>query len=211
MSKKIVSVETGSRDYIAINTRFQIALVEFQEHGGEYGVALAMLNAAYGKGKGAVLGVPEGQKGNAPSPLSNDVVGLEAAADKASKIVPTTSTQQEVGLARDADKAVVAMPTSVSKKPGHAKRGATAIASVQATVSKSLFDSIVLPDGRKLREVHWAECPRLAKQYRRVSRILMAIHSQGTPADPSAKVSDIVTEEKLNEIVSAVEKFNDIH
>ena len=106
--------------------------------------------------------------------------------------------------------AVADVPSATSR-PGHAKRGAIAIASVQGTMAKSLFDTTILPDGRKLREVRWSECPALATKYRRVSRILMAVHNAAIPPDPSVTLDAIVNDAELNNIIASVEKFNEIH
>jgi len=116
------------------------------------------------------------------------------------------------GQRADAVRAGLTMPDAAPRnKPGHAKRGAKAIAAVQATMSKSLFDTTVLPDGRRLREVRWAECPTLAAKYRRLSRIIMAVHNTAVPPDPNTTLDNIVTEDTLKEIIASVERFNDIH
>ena len=95
--------------------------------------------------------------------------------------------------------------------PGHARRGAAAIGSVQPVMSRSLFDTTVLPDGRTLRQVSWSECPTLAKQYRRLSRVLIAVYNHASPADTSSKLDDVVSEDQLKKIIDAVEVVNDVH
>lgn len=168
------------------NVRFQRALAEFQNNGGEYGVALAMLNAAYGKGGG-------GQTRN----------GQSVHYDHAE------ASQRTTGRQKPADKAGVAVPV-VASNPGHARRGASAIASVQATVSKSLFETIVMPDGRKLGEVRWSECPTLATKYTRLSRILLAVHRFAIPPDPSTTIDAVVPEAELKNIVGVIERINEV-
>lgn len=196
----------------ARNTRLQMAIAEFQNNGGEFGIAYAILCAAYGKGREAVIRVPKGHAPVAASPLRNEIDGQKFGANKATCGLPSISPNLASGGRQlSAEKAGFHLPATSKSKPGHAKRGLAAIQSVQATMSKSLFDTIMLPDGRRLREVAWSECPALATKYRKLSRILKAIHNIGIPADPNDTIDNIVNEDGLKEIVSAVEKFNDIY
>jgi hypothetical protein len=161
------------------NIEFQVAISKFQNNGGEYGVALAMLNAAYGRSEGQTTLANDGQFRGADA--SRPGAGHDPAADKASKNVPA---------------------------PGHAKRGAGSINAVQGTLAKSLFDSITLPDGRRLRDVRWAECPMLAARYQRLGRILMACRNFAVPPDASQTLDTVVPEAELQHIVDAVERLN---
>ena len=86
-------------------------------------------------------------------------------------------------------------------RPGHSTRGAAAIASVQPTVARSLFDSLVLPDGRALRQVRFHECPKLAREYSRFAHILLAIHNSVVPQDQTVTLDKVVSERELGEIV----------
>lgn len=218
------------------NVELQIAIAKFMNNGGEYGVALAILNAAYGRGK--VSHVDAADKVVRPVPSSsptNAAKGHSFRAEKAKVVLPEAATQRNGdGRAMIADKASAKMLSSVSTErereglnhpadkadnsapssrnfPGHARRGAVAIASIQPTMAKSLFDTVSLPDGRKLRDVRWNECPALATKYRRLSRILMAVHGHAIPESPSTTIDNVVNEQTLKEIIAAVEKFNDIH
>jgi hypothetical protein len=102
------------------NIEFQIAISKFQNNGGEYGVALAMLNAAYGRSEGH--GSDDGHIGSADA-------SCPARAE---------------------------MPTRPAHhRPARAWRGQHQRVQHAA---KSLFDSIVPPDGRRPREVRWGEC-----------------------------------------------------
>lgn len=145
------------------------------------------------------------------SPRSHDDAGLQSSAEKARRGVPASSPNAAAGQRNDADKAVACLPAAASRHaPGHSRRGLRAINSVQEAVSKSLFDTIILPDGRRLRNVRWSETAELAGRYRRLSRVLISIRNYGTPADPSMTVDQIVSEEKLAQMLSAVEAVNDI-
>src|SRR5690606_23737676 len=155
-----------------------------------------------------------GQKAFADAPRIDAAKGQTMHADKACLAVPDAATERSAGhtssaIAGDAsDDLPVASPHN---KPGHAKRGLAAIAAVQETVSRSLFDTTKLPDGRSLREVHWAEVPRLAQQYTFLSRVMLLVHRKGVPADPAATLDAIVSDEELNEIIGSVEKLNDLN
>lgn len=161
------------------NIELQVAISKFQNNGGEYGVALAMLNAAYGRSDGHVTIAEAGLRPDADA--SRPGAGPEPAADKARHVVPA---------------------------PGHAKRGAASISAVQGTLARSLFDSIVLPDGRRLRDVRWAEVPMLAARYQRLSRILLACRNFAIPPDASDTLDKVVPEAELQHIVDAVERLN---
>lgn len=203
----------AAKGVLALNVELQIAIAKFQNNGGSYGVALAILNAAYGKGKSASGSMPVGQHINADAPRTDAAKGRPIDADKARDWLPDAATERSAGrnssaIAGDAsDDLPVASPRN---KPGHAKRGLTAIAAVQETVARSLFDTTKLPDGRSLREVHWAEVPRLAQRYTFLSRVMMIVHRKAVPADPAATLDDIVTEQELQEIIGSVEKINDL-
>jgi hypothetical protein len=181
-----IAEQLASKGVIPRNVKFQMALAEFQNNGGEYGVALAMLNAAYGRVASGGTGSPKDQS-----------------------VTDASSTDRSAGHSIDADVVKASVPVAANK-PGHAKRGLRAISAVQDTVSRSLFDTTVLPDGRRLRDVRWSELPELATKYRRLSRIFMAIRNVGTPADTSVTVDQVINEDRLLQIVNAVEAVNDI-
>ena len=211
--KTALATAFATKGVTSINVEFQMALAKFQNNGGTYGVALAMLNAAYGKGsEGPKLRAGDGRVHPADaSPTHDGEVGRTTFAGEAVAQVPTspsTPTGRDKGLGRGADKASPLL-TNVASRPGHAKRGAIAIASVQGVMAKSLFDRR-LPDGRSYRDVSWIELPKLAREYRRESRILMAVHNHAIPPDLHAKIPEIVNEKELEAIVASVERFNEI-
>lgn len=211
----IIGEKLAAKGVQPINVRLQIALAEYQNNGGSYGVALAMLNAAYGRGSGRQTG--DATLGRAfaadASLLNGGEEGQRSVADKATRSVPTSPPpQRSEGRIPYADKAEDIVPSAAPRPmPGHAKRGAVAIGAVDHVAVKSLFDTTVLPDGRKLREVRWSECPTLATKYRRLSRVLMAVHNHAIPPEPSMTLDAIVNDDELSRIVSAVERFNEIH
>lgn len=183
----------------SINGAFMEAVREFQSHGGSFGVAYAIICAAYGKGK------------DTTHPHQDAAEGQGKGADKAQALSPDAATGRGEGRKKVADEANPQVPSASPRfKPGHARRGIAAIAAVQETVAKSLFDSIKLPDGRRLREVSWGEVPRLAQNYTFLARVMTLIHRKGIPVDATEKLDRIVSEDELSEIVSTVEKINDL-
>lgn len=209
--------------FIPREVRFSIAIAEFLNNGGTIDRAHELIAVAADKmGGGAKISMPQGQAGLAAASHTHDGgAGRTASADEASFRVPASpSPNAAKGQTSISGAAKREVPTAaphqttvtahVRGKPGHARRGAFAIASVQATMSRSLFDTLRLEDGRTLREVRWSECPNLASKYRRMSRILMAVHNVGIPADANTTLDNLVSEDRLKEIVSAVEAVNDI-
>lgn len=212
MRKTEFTEKLAEKGILAINVELQLAIAKFQNNGGEYGVALAILNAAYGKGGKAVGLVPEGQRLSAGAPRTDAAKGQTIISDRAVDRVPDAATERSAGLATIADKAIAEVPdASPRNKPGHAKRGLAAISAVQETVSRSLFDTTKLPDGRSLREVRWAEVPQLAQRYTFLARVMLLVHRRAVPADPAATLDNIVSEAELTEIIGSVEKLNDLH
>ncbi|MDX0262928.1 hypothetical protein GOC60_17250 [Sinorhizobium meliloti] len=214
MKETALGAKLAEKGILPHNIKLQIAIADFQNSGGTYGVALAMLNAAYGRGsEGHYLGAKRQAIIADASPQNDDAAGHERPAAEAADLVSAASSpNRSAGRSGRTDEVNALLPNAAARRmPGHAKRGAAAIGAVQPVMQKSLFDSTVLPDGRRLREVKWSECPRLARRYRYLSRLLTAIHSVGVPADPNDTIDNLVNEDRLREIVSAVERFNDIH
>lgn len=208
-------------------------LKRFYEHGGTLETAKAIAEHVHKSFRaGAKQGVPQRLNGTCPSsdPKSGagqlDVAdkatnrmpspdpvseaGHSKVADKAVQSVPVSRPDRSEGYTMCADKAVQILPSSATPKPGHAKRGAASIASIQGVLAKSLFQTTKLPDGRSLAEIRWQDCPGLAKRYRRCSRILMAAYQSGRPDNPAATLPNVINEERLSEILKQVEMVNDI-
>jgi hypothetical protein len=191
-------------------TELQIAIAKFQNNGGTYAEALALLDAAYELGGEAVVYVPEGRPILADPPKPNAGAGLHTPANKAVSLAPAPATQRSAGHCGGAKKANGALPVaSPRKSPGHAKRGMAEIAAVQDVMARSLFDTIKLPDGRPLRQVRWSEVPRLSSRYVFLARVMTLCHRKGIPMDPASTLDQIVKESELKEIVEATERLND--
>lgn len=231
--KTAIAEQFEAKGITARVVAFRMALAQFRNNGGTYDEALAELNAAYADGQkiyssaGRLLSeraaalkmgsavsdlVPKGQASGAAAPQPNAAKGHFAAADKAGGDVPDAATERSAGQTSGADKAVDFMPSASPRKmPGHSKRTLATIAMAQPTMMRSLFDTTKLPDGRSLREVSWAEVPHLASRYTFLSRVMVAIHRKGVPADPADTLDKLVNEDELKQIIGTVERLNDIH
>lgn len=196
MLKQLESAGLSQRD-----NEFILAIALFENNGGTYERAIELLNAAYRTDGEAGHEVPKGRGSDADPSNPIRSAGHSRYAKKASGPVPASSD-----LIPGKGQAVVR--THLRKKPGHARRGAAAIASVQETVSRSLFDTIKLPDGRRLREIRWSEVPDLARRYTYLARVMTLCHRTGTPIDPNMTLDQLVKEDELKEIVDATERLN---
>lgn len=176
----------SDKGFVKRNVELQIAISKFQNAGGEFGVAYAMLCAAFGH-------------------VRSD--GQAARVDDDQTTTPANAASRGAGQGRG----VGEDPSNIARRPGHSRRGATSIAAVQPALNKSLFDSIILPDGRPLRVVRWCDCPTLAARYQRISRVVLACRNYAVPADPTTMLGEMVPEDELQQIVEATERLNAIH
>jgi hypothetical protein len=195
------------------DVEFQIAMAKYLNRGGTTARIRALCDAADQRERGGrnEYAAP-GRMGNAPLPSP-------MMARQASGFVPTRLTlacpsrhhpQRSAARASPplAEKAAIVMPSPPLRSlPGHARRGGFAIAAVQPTIAKSLFDRR-LPDGRRIRDVKWGECPALAQRWIGAGRILLAIYRSAEPLDPLAPLDTIVSEADLQRIVNEQETRN---
>lgn len=195
------------------DAEFWLALAKFRNNGGSQAAAEAMVRRAYGEGQvenadGASVGVPSPDH-SAELPIRE---GQKAIADEAIEAVPPRSIPDAAsggergGHVSFAEKAGDAVPPRSTIPVS--KRDFTARSAVQEALARSLFDTIRLPDGRRLREVRWHECPALARQYRQAAHILTAVHRHAIPVDHTARLDQIVNEADLARIVAEAEKNN---
>ncbi len=89
------------------------------------------------------------------------------------------------------------VPAAAKNFPGHAKRGASSIASVQNTMSNSLLDSFKIRDGRKIGDILFRELESLRAENAVEAELLRQIqrHAVNVPID--ALVRDIVSDDQL--------------
>ncbi len=178
---------------------FNVAIAKFQNNGGAYGVAVAMLDAAYGKGSGGPKkGASDGPEGFADASRPNDgEAGHQPGAERANNEPPASPSSPPVNVTEHR-----------RHLPGHAKRGATAIASVQGTLARVAFAAVKLPDGRSIGEVRWSEAPDLAQKYARNARIILAAHRFAIPPDPTMTLGECVPLDEQQRIVTTMEAIN---
>lgn len=212
----------------------EIAL--YQNNGGSLKNLLAMAHRAYPNGDEGLSAYAQlGQ--SRPADVSEGR-GQLLSADKAESIVPRPNHSAETpireGQPQSASKeASVVLPSrSNSVAVGDGERGGqlrfaeqakqmtpprsipmpsrdfSSRSVVQAALARSLFDTIMLPDGRRLRDIRWNDCPALAQKYRRLAHILTAVHNYAIPPDPSATLDRIVSEHELKGIVATAEEAN---
>lgn len=210
------------------------ALALFRNHGGTYDEAASELNAAYadddrrfstagrtlseravaartgseGRTSSAEVGLPryanasrlDAAKGRTGDAVKADMVFLDAAPER-----------DEAGQAPPAAKASGHVSASARRTPGHARRGAAAIAGVQTTMAKSLFDTYRLPgDDRAIGDVTWKELQGLARRHAEAYRLLSLIDGYGVPADQDSKVRDVLKEDTLREFVE-IARLSNVH
>jgi hypothetical protein len=220
MAQTAIAEAFSAKGVTPYEAAFRVALARYQNNGGTYELALAMLNVAYGKGSGGhELAASNGRRQSADASLTNDgEAGPRAAAERADSNVPVSpSTERRAGHGLCANDATPAMPVAASPvsviahnrhKPGHARRGAVEIAAADATAKRTVFATIRLPDGRMLGEVRWSEAPQLAQTHARVARVLIAAHRYATPVDPSTSLDECVPPDEQRNIVTMVERIN---
>jgi hypothetical protein len=181
------------------NVRLQIALAEFQNNGGEYGVALAMLNAAYGKGReGHMTNASRGQSDYANAPRRHDDgKGQIPNAGKATTGPPNPSSpkRNEAGHQAFAAKAVTRMPRPVSSLYiAAAKKGAKAIA-------LTVLDSFKVRDGRALGDLRFGELETLRMDNAQEAAIIRQIQRHAANVSPDTKVRDVINAETLERMI----------
>ena len=134
----------------------------------------------------------------------------ENAAKAGAPLPSSPSPQRSTGQSRFADKAGLDVPVAAPRnKPGHARRGAAAIASVQPVVAKSLFDTYRLPgDDRAIGDISWKELQHLARKHAEAYRLLALIDGYGQPTNTDAMVRDVIKESTLKEFVEIARLAN---
>lgn len=169
------------------NVELQIAIAKFQNYGGEYGVALAMLNAAYGKGRGAAVQAPDqGQRQSSHLPASTDRAGLSIIAEKAKGGTPARLAPKPVS------------PAFVAA----AKSGAKAIA-------LTVLDSFKVRDGRPIGDITFGELERLRGESAQEASLLRQIQRHTANASPDAKVREIIKAADLERMIQRAAEVAD--
>lgn len=204
--------------FLPREVRLQVAIAEFINNGGSIERAHELIAVAADKleSGGFILGADKAVA--ALPPLRTNVAkGHAETADKASRHVPNAAPERNgAGLFVTADKVIRKMPASVSpdtvsvKQHSRAKRGAAAIASVQRTMAKTLFDTYSLPgDDRGIGDVTWKELQGLARKHAEAYRLTSLI-SGYAEANPEARVRDVLKEDTLKEFID-IARLSNVH
>jgi hypothetical protein len=211
--------------------RLRFVLTSFRDNGGTYEQALAELNATFADddakysyagrtlsersqatrtGSEASAHLPQGQMGHAEASLPYAAKGQSTPANRAGPGLPDAATERSAGQTPGADKASNCVPDASPRKlPGHARRGLAASRIANAERNASLFDSIKLPgDDRSIGDITWRELQSLAQTHAETYRLLTLINSHCVPADPSAKVRDVLKEDTLRQFVDIARLAN---
>lgn len=94
------------------------------------------------------------------------------------------------------------------RNPGYAKRGMDAIASVQGTIARSLFDTYTI-DGLPIGDLTFGEARRLGRKHGESHYVLAAICAH-VRADDSVSIRDGIKEDDLRGFISDARRDADV-
>lgn len=92
--------------------------------------------------------------------------------------------------------------------PGHARRGAAAIASVQPVMAKTLLDTWTVRDGRIVGDLMLKDLAGLVASNRKEAAVLDKIRNHSANGDPSQLVREIISAESLERFISEAEEVS---
>lgn len=206
-----IGAKMAAKGIVALEVEANVFISKWMNNGGSECRLIEMVMAAYGGGEEKRYSHAARALQERREQLRNDDgKGRALSADAAGDTMPAPSSPERngAGLTRGANKASARVPAPVSAKPGHAKRGLVAIASVQAPLAKSLFDTYLLPDGRAVGNVTWKELQGTARSHAEAFRLLSLIDGYCQPSDPDAKVRDVLKEDTLREFIKIARLSN---
>jgi len=212
MTQTVMAAKMAEKGITARSVALKMALSLFRNNGGTYEEAVAALDAAYADEKETKITFAARTMQERSMQVRNDAEsGLSPCANKVDTgLPPSASPERSAGQRWNADKALRGLPDAAAKLPGHARRGATAISAVQATMAKSLFDSYHLPgDERGIGDVTWKELQGLARRHAEAFRLTSLIAGYAE-ASPDATVRDILKEETLREFIN-IARLSNVH
>jgi hypothetical protein len=234
MQETAIAAKMKAAGVVPIEIEARAFVAKWMNNGGSAERLMAIVAECYGKDRyefaGRTLqerrvqiekGSGEGLRSSADKavqwtpPLShtNSSAGLRTSADKAGDLLPAAATPRDgEGLMHHADKADVAVPpVSIRRMPGHAKRGAAAVAAAQEPMRRSLFDTYRLPgDARAIGDITWKELQGLARRHAEAYRLLSLIDGYGVPPDPDMPVREVLKEDTLREFVE-IARLSNVH
>lgn len=178
----------------ARNVTLNLAIAAYKNAGGSYGIALSMLDAAYGQRK-------RGGSFAAEGPRKNDgEEGQRVPADYASQDVPSSLSTNHAGsghsnCAAKQGRSVSAVPV---REPSKAQRKAAK--AVRGEVALTILDTHKIRDGRAIGDVLFGEIETLRIANAMEASIFRQIQRRYAFAAPDTKLRDIVKPEDLNAI-----------
>ncbi len=90
-------------------------------------------------------------------------------------------------------------------KPGHARRGAEAIAAVQATMARSLLDTFTVRGGRSIGDLMLRELPDLVATNKKEAMILERVKNHAANGAPHQLVREIISDLSLETFIKDAE------
>lgn len=198
-----IGAKLAEKGISARNVRFQIALAEFQNNGGNYSEALAMLDAAYGNGGGGQKAHIEADHPKIADTPRQEATGRGLVADKARVDVPAASSRRNGAGQPNVVKAKNALPRPVSSSYiTAAKDGAKVIA-------LTVLDSYKVRDGRSIGDVTFRELERLRMDNTREAAVIRLILRHAPTSGGDTKVRDAVNTEVMERIIQRAAELAD--
>ena len=159
-----------------------------------------------------------------PAQRNDEVVGHVVYAEKAVSLLPAASSQNEpeAGQTTASNADQMELPASGSPNregEGHqriARQGQLSVAipsrplspaqrsaniRVAAAVSMTVLDTFKVRDGRAIGDVRWSEISSLITKDEHSASVLRAVHREGVPADPNARIREVISAGSLDRIM----------
>ena len=178
----------------ARNVAFNLAIAAYKDAGGSYGIALSMLDAAYGQRKrGGSFAAEARQKNDGEE-------GQEVNADESLIGLSSSPSTNHAGggpsnCAAKQGRSVSAAPV---REPSKAQRKAAK--AVRGEVALTILDTHKIRDGRAIGDVLFGEIETLRIANAMEASIFRQIQRRYAFAAPDTKLRDIVKPEDLNAI-----------
>ncbi|MER9875609.1 hypothetical protein [Mesorhizobium sp. M0195] len=217
----------------ANEAEFSVAIAKFQNNGGSYERALALLAGAYEtSGSGHLEDADKGHAISARAAHSyDDEAGQLNFADKAIEAMPASSSPESSGpgLVGGAEKAVQKLPGSAAPQGNGADHVSCAdkaniqlprpvspsyLASAKAgsrLVAMTILDSFKVRDGRPIGDVPWSSLDRLIAADRHSAAFLTLIRDRGVPADRNAPIRQLVSVAEAQRLLQQAAEMIDAH
>lgn len=169
--------------------------------------------------RGAPSPVPSSAGEGAQTGFDNQSADRPSPAETQAEGAPTSGVDAVINLARPSapipEKAeggsIGPMRASehMARPSASPKRGLAEVIAMRAVVKPSVFESIKLRDGRSIGELRWSEIDRFIGANKREAALLKLVRDWAVPADPNARVSEIVSSAELERMVQKAAEITD--